>query len=101
MYAFFLQVSEQRQKNTELEAAVHTLTSDLDKVSTQLSSISTILSDLDDLKRKVAQLQIDLGKQTCLLCIHVIVRFFESTAFDELLAAVVYLHCCPGCLTLR
>ena len=73
---FFLQVSEQRQKNTELEAAVHTLTSDLDKVSTQLSSISTILGDLDDLKRKVAQLQIDLGKQICLLYIHIIVRFF-------------------------
>lgn len=73
---FFLQVSEQRQKNTELEAAVHTLTSDLDKVSTQLSSISTILSDLDDLKRKVAQLQVDLRKQICLLYIHMIVRFF-------------------------
>ena len=73
---FFLQVSEQRQKNTELEAAVHTLTSDLDKVRTQLSSISTILSDLDDLKRKVAQLQVDLRKQICLLYIHMIVRFF-------------------------
>ena len=92
---FFLQVSEQRQKNTELEAAVHTLTSDLDKVSTQLSSISTILGDLDDLKRKVAQLQIDLGKKIRSLYIHVIVRN------GELLAAVVYMLCCPGCLTSR